>query len=80
MSLALAAFVVLWLGALVLTGAAAAWRAYAWTAEAYRAEGAEEALEGPPSVRDSARDARTIGEADVGRPGEWSSTGTSGSL
>jgi hypothetical protein len=63
-------FVSLWLAALLLAGAAAAWRSFAWTAEAFRRSGRSIAP----------LDARTIGEHEVGRPGEWPSTGASGSL
>lgn len=70
LAVTLVIFVGLWFAALLLAGAGTAWRSYAWTAEAARVE------------RRSARvpDARTIGEPEVGRPGEWPSAGTSGSL
>ena len=65
----LALFVGLWFAALVLAGAGTAWRSYAWTAEASRTQ-----------WRSAARGARTIGERNLGRPGEWPSPDASGSL
>ncbi|HEU0237216.1 MAG TPA: hypothetical protein VFR14_12325 [Candidatus Limnocylindrales bacterium] len=66
----LALFVGLWLAALLLAGAGTAWRSYAWTAEAARA-----GRRSSPALG-----ARTIGEPEVGRPGEWPSPDASGSL
>ena len=66
----LALFVGLWFAALLLAGAGTAWRSHAWTAEASRAD-----RRPAGAIR-----ARTIGEPEVGRPGEWPSPDASGSL
>jgi hypothetical protein len=70
LALALTLFVSLWFSALLLTGAAATLRSFAWTAETYR----------PVPAAEPGLDARTIGEPRSGRPGEWPTTGASGSL
>ena len=69
-AVALGLFVCLWLAALLFAGAVTAWRSFAWTAEAFRSDRASEAV---PT-------GGTIGDRDVGRPGEWPTTDVSGSL
>jgi hypothetical protein len=69
-ALLLCLFVVLWLLALVLGGAVTAWRSFAWTAESIL----------PARSPRTVRHGGTNGEVEGGRPGEWPSAGTSGSL
>lgn len=71
----LALFLATWLLALALTGFVVAWRATAWTFEAYRHEDAV-------ALRDASSDegSGTIGEAARGRPGEWPTPDASGRL
>ena len=70
LALSLGLFVALWLSALLLSGAAATLRSFAWTAETYR----------PVEAAEPVLDPRTIGDPRAGRPGEWPTTGASGSL
>lgn len=76
MTVAVFLLVGLWALTLVLTAAATAWRAAAWTFETRAAEQAETAVEAAPTSPAGG----TIGGPGSGRPGEWPAPEVSGRL
>jgi hypothetical protein len=69
-------FVAIWVGGLVIGGAAVAWRSHAWTAEWLR-RGASRVAAGPGAGHWAVG---TIGGSNRDRRGDWSSPGASGTL
>jgi hypothetical protein len=68
-------FVAVWSGGLVMTGAAAAWRSHAWTAEWLRRH-----VPAIPPSASGQQVAGTIGGTDLHSRGDWSAPGSSGTL